>query len=336
MSEPSIRTTVVGSYPTPAWLPVLPTTPTLRDAVLTVLKTQELAGLDVISDGELSRFDVNHPETNGMIEYFIRPMAGIVPALSRAELAAFREQEGMGFRAQPAGVVRGPVGEGTLNLPAAWQFVKPLTARPLKFTVTSPYMLAKTLLDEHYHDLPALTMALAEVLRAQVADIDAAVLQLDEANLTGHPADAGWVHEPINHVLSAVRGERAVHLCFGNYGGQTIQRGLWRDLIPFFNRLNGDQLVLEFARFGYRDLERLRDLKPEIAVGVGVIDIKDNAVESPAQVAHRIDQAVRILGIERVHWVHPDCGFWMLPRSVADRKMAALVQGRDRFLGLSR
>jgi 5-methyltetrahydropteroyltriglutamate--homocysteine methyltransferase len=301
-----------------------------------VLKTQELAGLDVISDGELSRFDVNHPETNGMIEYFIRPMAGIVPALSRAELAAFREQEGMGFRAQPAGVVRGPVGEGTLNLPAAWQFVKPLTARPLKFTVTSPYMLAKTLLDEHYHDLPALTMALAEVLRAQVADIDAAVLQLDEANLTGHPADAGWVHEPINHVLSAVRGERAVHLCFGNYGGQTIQRGLWRDLIPFFNRLNVDHLVLEFARFGYRDLERLRDLKPEIAVGVGVIDIKDNAVESPAQVAHRIDQAVRILGIERVHWVHPDCGFWMLPRSVADRKMAALVQGRDRFLGLSR
>jgi 5-methyltetrahydropteroyltriglutamate--homocysteine methyltransferase len=336
MSEPSIRTTVVGSYPTPAWLPVLPTTPTLRDAVLTVLKTQELAGLDVISDGELSRFDVNHPETNGMIEYFIRPMAGIVPALSRAELAAFREQEGMGFRAQPAGAVRGPIGEGTLNLPAAWQFVKPLTARPLKFTVTSPYMLAKTLLDEHYHDLPALTMALAEVLRAQVADIDAAVLQLDEANLTGHPADAGWVHEPINHVLSAVRGERAVHLCFGNYGGQTIQRGLWRDLIPFFNRLNVDHLVLEFARFGYRDLERLRDLKPEIAVGVGVIDIKDNAVESPAQVAHRIDQAVRILGIERVHWVHPDCGFWMLPRSVADRKMAALVQGRDRFLGLSR
>jgi len=336
MSEPSIRTTVVGSYPIPAWLPVLPTTPTLRDAVLTVLKTQELAGLDVISDGELSRFDVNHPETNGMIEYFIRPMSGIVPALSRAELAAFRAQEGMGFRTQPAGAVRGPIGEGTLNLPAAWQFVKPLTTRPLKFTVTSPYMLAKTLLDEHYHDLPALTMALAEVLRAQVADIDAAVLQLDEANLTGHPDDADWAHEPINHVLSAVRGERAVHLCFGNYGGQTIQRGLWRDLIPFFNRLNVDHLVLEFARFGYRDLERLLDLKPEIAVGVGVIDIKDNAVESPAQVAHRIDQAVRILGIERVHWVHPDCGFWMLPRSVADRKMAALVQGRDRFLGLPR
>lgn len=333
MNEPSIRTTVVGSYPAPAWLPVLPTTPTLRDAMLAVLKTQELAGIDVISDGELSRFDVNHPETNGMIEYFIRPMAGIEPTLSRAELAAFRTQAGMSFRSQPAGAVRGPIGEGVLNLPAAWQMIKPLTPRPLKFTVTSPYMLAKTLLDEHYHDLPALAMALAEVLRAQVADIDAPVLQLDEANLTGHPEDAAWAHEPINHVLGSVRGERAVHLCFGNYGGQSIQQGLWRDLIPFFNRLNVDHLVLEFARFGFRDLERLRDLRPEIAVGVGVIDIKDNAVETPAEVAHRIEQAVRVLGAERVHWVHPDCGFWMLPRSVADRKMVALVQGRDRFLG---
>jgi len=140
---------------------MLPTTPTLRDAVLTVLKTQELAGIDVISDGELSRFDVNHPETNGMIEYFVRPMAGIVATLSRAELAAFQAQAGMGFRTRPAGAVRGAIGEGVLNLPAAWQFVKPLTTRPLKFTVTSPYMLAKTLLDEHYRDLPALTMALA-------------------------------------------------------------------------------------------------------------------------------------------------------------------------------
>ena len=333
MSEPSIRTTVVGSYPVPAWLPVLPSTPTLRDAVLTVLKTQELAGLDVISDGELSRFDVNHPETNGMIEYFIRPMDGIVSTLSRAELAAFRAQAGMSFRSQPAGVVRRPIGEGTLNLPAAWQFVKPLTTRPQKFTVTSPYMLAKTLLDEHYRDLPGLTMALAEVLRAQVADIDAPVVQLDEANLTGHPDDAAWAHEPINHVLGAVRGERAVHLCFGNYGGQTIQQGLWRDLIPFFNRLSVDHLVLEFARFGFRDLERLNDLRPEIAVGVGVIDIKDNAVEAVTEVARRIEQAVLTLGIERVRWVHPDCGLWMLPRSVADRKLAALVQGRDRFLG---
>ncbi|MEW6744963.1 MAG: hypothetical protein AB1486_19590 [Planctomycetota bacterium] len=50
-------------------------------------------------------------------------------------------------------------------------------------------------------------------------------------------------------------------------------------------------------------------------------------------VARRIEQATRVLGSERVKWVHPDCGFWMLPRSVADRKMRSLVAGRDHFLG---
>lgn len=333
MPEPAIKSTVVGSYPIPAWLAALPSAPTLRDAILVVLKTQELAGIDVIADGELSRFDVNHAETNGMIDYFIRPLQGITTQVSRQELAAFRAEQGMTFRAQPAGVVQGPIGEGALNLPAAWQFVRPLTRSPLKFTVTSPYMLAKTLIDRHYRDRRALAMALAEVLRGQVAEIDAAVLQVDEANLTGHPEDAGWAHEPINRVLGAARGEKAVHLCFGNYGGQTVQKGFWESLLAFLNALDVDHLILEFARRGYDELPALRDLRPGIALGVGVVDIKDNEVEAPEEIARRIERAVQVLGAERVKWVHPDCGFWMLPRSVADRKMSALVRGRDLLLG---
>jgi 5-methyltetrahydropteroyltriglutamate--homocysteine methyltransferase len=336
VTEPRIHTTVVGSYPVPAWLAALPTTPNLRDAILVVLKTQELAGIDVIADGELSRFNVNHPETNGMIDYFVAPLTGVDTYLSRAELAAFRRQAGMAFRTQPAGVVRGPVGEGLLNLPAAWQLVRPLTSRPLKFTVTSPYMLAKTLLDQHYHDLRALSMAVAEVLRCQVSEIDAPFVQIDEANLTGHPQDAGWAHEPINHVLDAIQGQRGLHLCFGNYGGQTIQSGFWRTLLPFLNNLHVDHLVLEFARRGYDELAVFKDLHAGIALGIGVIDIKDNGVESVDAVARRIEHAVTVLGEARVRWVHPDCGFWMLPRSVADQKMIALVRGRDKFLGVNR
>ena len=67
MSEPAVKTTVVGSYPVPSWLAAYPSTPNLHDALMVILKTQELAGLDVIADGELSRFDISHPETNGMI-----------------------------------------------------------------------------------------------------------------------------------------------------------------------------------------------------------------------------------------------------------------------------
>ena len=333
MTEPAIKTTVVGSYPLPAWLAAYPSGPNLRDAILVVLKTQELAGLDVISDGELTRFDVNHPETNGMIEYFVRPMGGISSRMGRKDGADFRAQQGMGFRTQPAGVVEGPISEGELDLPSSWQMVKGLTATPLKFTVTAPYMLAKTLLDRHYRDLPSLTMAIAEVLRRQVEAIDAPVLQVDEANLTGHPEDAAWAHEPINLVLDGARGERALHLCFGNYGGQSIQSGFWANLLGFLNNLHVDHLVLEFARRGYDELEVFTDLREGVALGIGVIDIKDNEVECADEVARRIQQAVDLLGAERIKWIHPDCGFWMLPRSVADRKMQTLVAGRDLFLG---
>ncbi len=331
MNDMSIKTTVVGSYPVPVWLAAMPSTGALRDAVMVVMKTQELAGIDVIADGELSRFDVSHPETNGMIDYFVRPLQGVRTALSRAELDAFRAQAGMGFRAAPAGLVHERIGAGTLNLRAAHDFVKGLTHQPLKFTVTSPYMLAKTLVDEHYRDRRALAMDLAEVLHQQLEGIDAAVVQVDEANLPGSPQDAGWAAEAINHVLRGVKTEKAVHLCFGNYGGQTIQKGFYKELLPFFNALECDHLVLEFARRGDGELEVFRDLKPSIALGIGVIDIKDNEVETPGEVARRIEQAVKALGPERVRWVHPDCGFWMLPRSVADRKMGTLVQGRDLF-----
>jgi 5-methyltetrahydropteroyltriglutamate--homocysteine methyltransferase len=77
----------------------------------------------------------------------------------------------------------------------------------------------------------------------------------------------------------------------------------------------------------------LRDVNPRIGIGVGVIDIKDNEIETPDLVAQRIETVSKILGPNRIRYVHPDCGFWMLQRSVADGKMRALVKGRDLFEG---
>jgi len=333
MAEPEIKTKVVGSYPIPSWLSTNPSTPALRDAIMVVLKTQELAGIDLISDGELSRFDVSHPETNGMIDYFIRPMGGISSTITREDLAKFAAEQRLGFRAQPAGVVESAVTEGTLNLPRDWQFFKGLSSVNTMFTFTAPYMLSRTLIDRYYGDIRKLTMDIAEVLRKQVQSIDAPVIQMDEAHLTGHAEDAEWAHEPFNHALSGIHGEKSLHLCFGNYGGQSIQKGYWKDLMPFLNKLDLDHLVLEFARRGYDELDAFKELKPETKLGIGVVDIKDNEVESADIIADRIENAVNVLGIDRIQWVHPDCGFWMLPRSVADRKMAALVEGRDVYLG---
>ena len=90
------------------------------------------------------------------------------------------------------------------------------------------------------------------------------------------------------------------------------------------NRLKVDHLVLECSRLETSQLESLKDIRQDLALGIGVIDIKSNLVESADVVAMRIEEAARKLGPERVQWVHPDCGFWMLPRSVADRKMKQL------------
>ncbi len=327
----AFRTTLVGSYPVPRWVFSSPGSATLRDAMQVVLKTQELAGLDVLVDGEMGRFDFDHPETNGMIEYFLQPMEGVNTVLSQAETRSFQEQAGMHFRVQPAGIVTGPLAQGGLDLLSDYESLRQLTFHPVKFTVTSPYMLAKTVYDTHYASLPDLTMALAEVLAQSIGEIEADILQVDEANLPGYPADIAWAHEPLNVVLDAIQKEKALHLCFGNYGGQSIQSGFWRDLVPFFNSLRVDTLILEFARRGYGELEAFRDVRTDIALGIGVVDIKDLEIETPEVVARRIEEAVKIIGADRIAWVHPDCGFWMLPRNVADGKMRQLVAGRDLF-----
>ncbi len=331
--EHTILTTVVGSYPVPDWLRIYPTRQTLVDAISVVFKIQETAGIDVVADGELYRFDLNHPETNGMIDYFVGKMEGIETTLGRETLAAFQKEAGLSYRAAPAGIVEGPIGEGALNLPADYRMVRPLTRSRLKFTLTGPHMLSKVLMDNHYKDRPALALAIADVLAKQVADIHADVVQIDEANIPGHPEEGEWAAAAINRVLSAVQGEKAVHVCFGNYGGQTVQKGAWDALVPFLSALNADHLVLEFKRWGIEQAACLKDLPETVRIGVGVIDIKDNEIETPDRIAKDIETAAKRLGPHRLACVHPDCGFWMLQRSVADRKIEALVKGRDLFEG---
>jgi 5-methyltetrahydropteroyltriglutamate--homocysteine methyltransferase len=334
-SAPRIKTTVVGSYPVPDWLVALPSEQALIDATRVVIHTQEQAGIDLVCDGELSRFDVNHPETNGMIEYFVRPMAGIRTAMRFDELVAYRAQRGMGFRARPPAVVEGPVGPGTLDLPQACARAKRLATRPFKFTLTGPHMLAKTLVDRHYGKLPELTFALGEALAEQVRHVDADVVQVDEANLPGNPDEWPWAAEALNRVLRAVKTVAAVHLCFGNYGGQSIQHGTWGKLIDYLNALAVDHVVMEMAHRPANELEVFRELRPEIGLGLGVVDIKSTEIESADAVALAIERAAKMLGPERLRYVHPDCGFWMLKRSIADGKIRALVLGRDRYEGRS-
>jgi 5-methyltetrahydropteroyltriglutamate--homocysteine methyltransferase len=333
MSAPRILTTVVGSYPIPEWLAANPTEQGLMDATRVVLNTQEKAGIDVVCDGELYRFDINHPETNGMIEYFIRPMGGIRSEVTFDELIAYRSQPGMGFRRRPPGIVDSAITSGTLDLPEACRNAANLASQTFKFTLTGPHMLAKTLVDNHYKDTAALADAIADVLAEQVSYLEADIIQVDEANLPGSPEEWEWAAASINKVLDAVKGTPAVHLCFGNYGGQSIQSGSWKQLMNYLNTLHTDHIVMEMAHRSPEELVAFKDLRPEIGFGLGVVDVKETEVESPEQIARSIEYATGILGEGRVRYIHPDCGFWMLKRSIADAKIEALVKGRDLYEG---
>jgi 5-methyltetrahydropteroyltriglutamate--homocysteine methyltransferase len=335
MKPPRIRTTVVGSYPVPDWLAAAPCEQALADATRVVLHTQERAGIDVVCDGELYRFDPNHPETNGMIEYFTRPMSGIRSDIGFSEWLAYSKSAGMRFRAKPPGVVEGPVGAGTLNLSLACARAKRLAAKPLKFTLTGPHMLAKTLHDLHYRSAEKLAHAIADVLAAQVKHLDADVVQIDEANLPGHPNEWQWAATAINKVLKAVpkKSKAAVHLCFGNYGGQSVQKGTWAKLIGYLNALKADHIVMECAHRPLDELAVFKDLRHGLGFGLGVVDIKRTEVETPSEIARAIERAEKTLGRGQIKYVHPDCGFWMLKRSIADGKIRALVKGRDLYEG---
>ena len=298
-----ILTTVVGGYALPEWIGPHPTTQMLRDAIAVVIKSQELIGLDLLSDGEINRYDLNHPETDGKIDYFIQPLQNVRGKVTRGEQKRFEELTHLRFRLRVAGVVEGQIGEGTLNLPGDFQLARQLTSRPLKFMLTSPYMLGRSVIDRHYHSKEALVNALADVLAGQIREIEAEVVQISDEMITGNPADGPWVADALIRIFASAAHKSALYLGFGNYGGQVIQQGQWSQMIEFINLLHVDHVLLELAHRPAEELSAIRDIRPEIGIGLGVIDVKSTVIETPEEVARSIERAVKALGPGRVCYV---------------------------------
>ena len=123
-----------------------------------------------------------------MIDYFVRRLGGVRGDIGRRDAAAFRAKARDAFPQQAGRGRRSARStEGSMNLPDDCARAGSVAGGPFKFTLTSPYMLARTLLDEHYHDLRALTLAIADALAAQARDLRCACVQVDEANIPGNP-----------------------------------------------------------------------------------------------------------------------------------------------------
>jgi 5-methyltetrahydropteroyltriglutamate--homocysteine methyltransferase len=318
-------TTVVGSYSVPEWLERLKTDyyqrrisgAYLREihevAIKAALKDQERAGIDVVSDGELRR--------DNDVDYFLVRMPGVeIPHLAKAFYYDYYE-----------GVVRHHIPEDAppLGLVDDLRFTRDYADRPIKFSLTGPFSLAKRVDNEAYPDEADLVMAFARILNAEARALDAAgaaVLQVDEPHLAGYPDQVGLAVQALNKVFDGVETRRAVHICYGNRYARPIWEGHYDFLFPAVLEADIHQLVLEFARKGYDDLELFKRYPAPFTLGLGVVDVKSPDLETPDLVASRIKRALQVLPPERIV-VNPDCGLRHLPPDVARAKLGALSAG---------
>jgi len=323
MTLPILPTSVVGSYSMPGWLERLKTEYHARriskqdldeihdTAVKAAIKDQEVAGIDIITDGELRR--------DNMIDYFVERLPGVqFDRSSKKFYYDFYDCE-----------VLGKLPSGPLGLTGDFRFLKANTERETKICITGPHSLSKRIRNKHYPSEEAFAMDLARVINQELKDLvkaGATRIQIDEPYFSGFPEDLGWGVAALNELVAGVNAFVGVHICYGNRYGKPAWEGSYRYLFPKILDAKVQQVTMEFARRGGEDLDLFREFSAPFEVGVGVIDVKTQAVETPELVAERIRKALEFIPKERVV-VLPDCGCLHLPRNVALAKLSAMVEG---------
>ena len=323
MTLPILPTTVVGSYSMPGWLERLKTEYFARrisrhdldevhdTAVKAAIKDQEVAGLDIVTDGELRR--------DNLIDYFVERLPGVdIDRSSKKFYYDFYDSS-----------VSAKLPMAPLGLADDFRFLKKFTEREAKFCVTGPHSLTKRIRNEFYQSEEALAMDIARVMNLELKELvkaGAKIIQIDEPYFSGFPDDISWGVNALNAMVEGVGATIAVHICYGNRYGKPSWEGSYRYLFPKILDAKIHQLTLEFARRGGEDLDVFKQLPSPFQLGVGVIDVKTQAVETPDVVAERIRKALEVVPAERM-FILPDCGCFHLPRDVAFAKLCAMVEG---------
>jgi len=150
------------------------------------------------------------------------------------------------------------------------------------------------------------------------------IVQIDEPWMQSRPQQARrFGIAALDAALDGVTGTTAVHICFG-YAAVVKDKPSGYSFLSELERSAVGQVSIEAAQ-PRLDLSILRHL-PSKTIILGVIDLSDPAVETPATAADRIRNALPFVAAERIV-VAPDCGLKYLSREVAYGKMRAMVEG---------
>jgi 5-methyltetrahydropteroyltriglutamate--homocysteine methyltransferase len=329
-----LPTTLVGSYPQPDWLidraklasrfpPRVRAKELWRvapewleqaqdDATILAIRDQERAGLDIITDGEMRResysnrfatalegVDIDNPGTALDRSGHPNPVPRVVGRIQRRHPVQVRDVA----------------------------FLRANTDRLIKTTVPGAFTMAQQAQNDFYKDEVELAMDYAAAINEEINDLFAAgadVVQIDEPYMQARPAKAKqYGVEVLNRSLKGIMGTTTVHLCFG-YAAIIHQRPSGYSFLPELEAADVLQISIETAQ-SHLDCSVLAAL-PSKTILLGVLDLSDMNVETPAIVADRIRRALPYVDANKIV-VAPDCGLKYLPRDVAFEKMRAMVQG---------
>ena len=349
-----LPTTMVGSYPRPHWFKHQLLGRDIRvafkevqheeaytDAVATVIRDQEEAGLDIVTDGNMW-YDDYVGVIGSFCWYMYERIGGFEP--SREPHPAYLTADASQIHTimdDWGGVINsGPVTHGPIRLVDLYKIAAHHSKAPVKVSVgAGPANLAWHVHFKHYKTPKELSFALAPIFNKEMKDLVAAgakYLQFEDLGpwmglFTGNKDDFKWVRESVEMCCDGVNAKIGWHFCFGNAWGNDILSASYPEgyqtVLPYlFGTAGIDEFVLDYANRDMAGVEFLKNLPANQGIQCGVLDIRTNAIESPAKVADRIRKVVRAVPADKVT-LSTDCGMKPLARMVAKMKLNALAEG---------
>jgi 5-methyltetrahydropteroyltriglutamate--homocysteine methyltransferase len=352
--ETILPTTMVGSYPRPHWYRQQLLGRDVRvafkevqheevydDAVATVIRDQEEAGLDIVTDGNMW-YDDYVGSIGAFCWYMYERIPGFEPA--REEHPAYVNQEasfGKAMFDDWGGVINsGPVQRGPIRLTDLYKVAQKHAKKPVKVSVgAGPVNLAWHAYFKHYKNAKELSLALAPIFNAEMKDLVAAgatYLQIEDLGawmplFTNDKNDYTWIKDCIAQCCDGVKATIGWHFCFGNAWGNDLLSGAfpegYQTVLPhLFDTPGINEFVLDYANRNMAGVEFLKNLPNDKTVQVGVLDVRSNAIEAPATIAGRIKKVLAAVPADRVV-LSTDCGMKPLARMVAKMKLHSLAEG---------
>jgi 5-methyltetrahydropteroyltriglutamate--homocysteine methyltransferase len=357
-----LPTSIIGSLPRPAWFTASIGLRSFlecmvdsrfreqyEDAVGAHLRDQELAGLDILTDG-----DAHYDEQVGGMSWQSYPITHM-DGMSNEPILA---QYSVGAAAYPRGHILhdflearvlprivGPLGPGRLQYTALWKTAQRMTTKPIKVGTPLPELLAASVEDKFYKDPVERTWAFSEAINRELhdlADAGCPVIQLEEPQIHMVPVrgkafgklDTADLVEIFNNTVKGLRAKTEVwcHTCWGNPSQQRIFRDVqsYKPTLDALARVDADAITFETRSSGPGDLESIGQVIKDKKIVIGVIDHHTLQVERPDEIAALIRLALKHVPADRLI-ISSDCGMGRegMARRHATYKMVSMVLGTN-------